>query len=269
MLTGWQQGMPSLMTGMSDPRPSIASPPSLMNYQPGQWSQLAFHMAGSPNQGPYASVPVPAGTGLASSSGGGGGGIGGTALGILGAVAKNPSLMKTAYDGISGLFGGSPAASVLAGGAPALAPVGVDTASLAVSPSVQAAIDAAAPAAAPAAAAPAAGAGAGLGAAAGAATALGLFAIPAILASTVKQHDRDASQYASMLSSLNAGPSDPGYNSSVMEIVGDIANGQTQEYPSEILQKAQQLGLYNTASSLSAYQGPIGHGPTQVSGKRQ
>jgi hypothetical protein len=108
----WQQGMPSLMGNVM--RPPAAQVPSLMNYQPGDWSKVAYQMAGSPNQGPYPSVPtppMPAGVtnGTASS---GGSAIGGTALGLLSVLAKNPSLIKSAYNGVSGLLGGTAPADV-------------------------------------------------------------------------------------------------------------------------------------------------------------
>lgn len=122
----WQQGpyMGGLTNGIGTPlQPSAV--PSLMNYQPGQWSQLAYQMAGRPQQGPYPSVPVPAGTNISNTNGGGGGGIGGTALGILGALAKNPSLLKSGVNAVSGLFNPSPG---VAGASSAAADTGGATA---------------------------------------------------------------------------------------------------------------------------------------------
>lgn len=107
----------------------------------GPWSQLAYQMAGSPKQGgPYAQVaapPTPVNTNAPGSSGGSA--VGSIATGLLGSVLKNPSLLKGAYNGISGLLGGGAAngsvASILAGGSPTLSAVGTG----AVAPAVDAA----------------------------------------------------------------------------------------------------------------------------------
>lgn len=202
--------MGNVYQGSQSALPQMSAPPSLMNYQPGQWSQMAYRMAGSPNQGPFPSVPtppMPAGitNGTASA---GGSSIGGTALGLLGALAKNPALLKSAGNGISSLWssltGGAAngsLASIMAGGSPTLAPVGVGAVD--TLPSVSAAVDAGAapavspltselpatatgtyatPAAAPSAAPTAAGGLMGAGAASSAGSALGAGA-PGVFAS--------------------------------------------------------------------------------------
>lgn len=62
--------------------------------QGGYWSQLAYQMAGRPQQGPYASVatpPAPPGSTSSSSSGGSSAaGYGAAALGLLGALSQSP-----------------------------------------------------------------------------------------------------------------------------------------------------------------------------------
>lgn len=134
----------------------------------GPWSQMAYQMAGSPKQGgPYAQVaapPTPVNTNATGSSGGStAGSIG---LGLLGTVLKNPQLLKSAYNGISGLLGGSAIpASVAAEGNAAAAAANAATgayaangaADVSVLPSVSSALDAA-----PAAGAADAAAGGGL-----------------------------------------------------------------------------------------------------------
>lgn len=132
-----------------------ATPPAPVGMM-GPWSQLAYHMAGSPKQGGgYASVPVPAAP--AGSSGSSGGPSTGSSIltGLLGALAQNPSIVKNLGSSIGSLFGAAPAAgslpSIMAGGSPALASVGAPAVS--ELPSVTAAVDAAAPSSA----APAAG----------------------------------------------------------------------------------------------------------------
>lgn len=133
-----QVGIQGGLLGYAPQTAAVQQPGSLMNYQPGYWSQQAYKMAGSPVQGPYAPVPVPAATGVSGSSGAGGSALGGTALGILGALAKNPSILKSGYNAISGLLGGAgdgSAASILAGGSPTLSAVGTG----AVAPAVDSA----------------------------------------------------------------------------------------------------------------------------------
>jgi hypothetical protein len=120
----WQQGMPSGLMGnvLQQPQQSGlmgGNLPSLQNVQPGDWSSVAYNMAGRPIQGPSPAVtppPMPPGV-LNGTQSSGGGGIGGTALGLLGALAKNPSLLKSGYNAISGLFG--PTAAETAGIGPA------------------------------------------------------------------------------------------------------------------------------------------------------
>lgn len=95
----------------------ISIQPALTNgYQPGgvltpgYYSNLAFQMAGSPQYGPYPAVappPDPAG-GYGIPSGTSGSGTAGGLLGSVGgALLKNPSLVKSAYNGASGLLGTS------------------------------------------------------------------------------------------------------------------------------------------------------------------
>lgn len=106
--TGWFPNTPQIpqqgLMGNVLPQPA----PSLMNTQPGDWSQVAYQMAGSPKQGGlYPSVAPPTafpGT-LGGSTTSGGSALGGTALGLLGALAKNPALLKSGVSGISGLLG--------------------------------------------------------------------------------------------------------------------------------------------------------------------
>jgi hypothetical protein len=226
------------------------------------------------------------GPGRSGSAGGGAGAAGGAGSLMKSIIGTGKSL----YSGYESLFGASTAASagsavaglgadLAASTATAEAGVAADVAasnSAWLASSAAAGSEAAGGAAAGGAAAAGGEAAAGegvsagaLGAGAGALSAAGIFAIPAILASTVKQHGRDAAQYASMLSDLNQGPSSPGYNATIMEIAADIASGRTQEYPAEVLQKAQQLGLYQTASSLSAYKGPVGQGGPATSRNKQ
>lgn len=104
---------------------------------PGYYSNLAFQMAGRPQNGPYSAVappPDPAGGyGIPSGTNGTAGGAAG---GLLGALAQNPNLAKGAYNAVSGLLGsavGTPAweAAINAGtaaGVPAVAPIAAPTA---------------------------------------------------------------------------------------------------------------------------------------------
>lgn len=132
-----QQKMPQ--APMQQMQPMQQMPQSLPSQTMGPWSQLAYQMAGSPHQGgllpsvaPPSAIP---GSLPGSASGGSSGGIGTSILtGLLGAVAKNPSLVSSAYHGITGLLGGS-APSVLAGGSPALSSIGTG----AVAPAVDSA----------------------------------------------------------------------------------------------------------------------------------
>lgn len=106
-------------------------PPSSNPYPMGSWSRLAYQMAGSPQQGPYSSVPVPPSTG---------GGVGSAAAGgiggLLGSVAQNPTLTKNLIQGASGLLSpavGSPAweAAITSGtsaGIPAASAIAAPTA---------------------------------------------------------------------------------------------------------------------------------------------
>ena len=87
------------------------------------WTQVALQLAGNPHAGPYAAsdgalpggFSAPSGaSGVPGASGGSSGGS--QAIGLLGALAKNPSLLKDGVSGIESLFGGSSAVpSVLTG----------------------------------------------------------------------------------------------------------------------------------------------------------
>lgn len=179
--SGWFPNTPQvpqqgLMGGQPSQAPTV---PSLMNATPGDWSQVAYQMAGSPKQGGmYPTVPVPAtipGTGGgATTTSGSGSAIGGTVLGLLGSLAKNPSMLNSALGGLLGptaaqtaaigpaadtaatgavndLIGQTAVAPItgdglgaagglMAGGDAALAPVGVDAVS--ELPSVESAVNA-------------------------------------------------------------------------------------------------------------------------------
>lgn len=102
---GFLTGLNPRLTGV--PQPSAQPPAALQPFPPGYWSQLAYQMAGNPNQGPYGAVAVPPAP-PGSSGVGGGGGAGSAALGILGALGKNGN---TASSVISKLFGGGNIAS--------------------------------------------------------------------------------------------------------------------------------------------------------------
>lgn len=103
---------------------------------PGYYSNLAFQMAGSPQNGPYSAVAPPpdpvGGYGIPSASGAAGGAAGSA----LGTLATNPSLLKGAYNTIGGLLSpavGSPAweAAVTSGtsaGIPAASAIAAPTA---------------------------------------------------------------------------------------------------------------------------------------------
>ena len=189
--------IPSLLNSSLNPQtPGVGGNPLLS--QMGPWSKLAYQMAGSPLQGPYPNVPVPASSGGAGSTtlttAGGAGGL-------LGSLMQNPSLAKTAVNTISGLLSpgvgtpaweaaitsgtsaGIPAASAIAAptaadvGASIGAPVGGDlyagaqgaASSGAILPGIGTDIAAAPPAAAGAAGAADAGAGSAASSAAGSA----------------------------------------------------------------------------------------------------
>jgi hypothetical protein len=140
-----QQVMSGLLGGFSPyPQASVNAAPQTASLTGGMgpWSQLAYQMAGSPKQGgAYAQVtppPTPVNTNAAGA--GGGSTAGSIATGLLGAVLKNPQLLKGAYNGIAGLLGGGGSAagsvgSILAGGSPTLSAVGTG----AVAPAVNAA----------------------------------------------------------------------------------------------------------------------------------
>lgn len=135
-------------TGYYSPPPGVlggSSGPFSPNYAMGPLSQLAYQMAGSPQSGPFAdrgSPPAVAGMNAGATGPGTGGGAGGSALGILGSLAKNPSVVKSALGllgGGLGAYGSGAAADAAVTGA--LGGVGAQTAGEAAA--VQAANDAA------------------------------------------------------------------------------------------------------------------------------
>lgn len=85
-----------------------SAPPGVPNY-----SAMALQMAGNPQAGPLAPVPIPSGAGIPGASTGGGGGSSALA-GLLTAAAQNPGLVKNAVSGISGLLGGGTTAGAAA-----------------------------------------------------------------------------------------------------------------------------------------------------------
>lgn len=95
-----QQAMPAMMQSYQ---------PQSFGVSPGtNWSQAAYQMAGSPNQNPFkGSVLPPASTAATSPSGGGATALGGTALGILGALGKAAGTNTPLGNAISGLMGSS------------------------------------------------------------------------------------------------------------------------------------------------------------------
>jgi|SRR5579885_547871 len=193
MYAGGPGGDPYMgLLGMSDPRTSVSS--GLLSMGP--WSQLAYQMAGSPQQGPYSAVPVPAAIpGSLPSAAAGSSGGSGVLGGLLGTVARNPKLVSQASNLVSGLLGSSPDALASAADAAvgtAVAPTIASDASgiaaandawLAAQPAANGALYGGATGAADAAgsgAAADAGASAGGGAAAGSALgAAAAFALPA------------------------------------------------------------------------------------------
>ena len=78
--------------------------------QPTDWTQVALGLAGNPHAGPYANAqglaPLTGGAGLLAGSSGGGSSGGSVVTGLLGALAKNPSLIKNAANAVGGLLGG-------------------------------------------------------------------------------------------------------------------------------------------------------------------
>lgn len=195
--------------------PQVAAQQAQMSQSPQDYSQLAMQLAGNPHAGPYSTAGNLVQPGSATNPSAGsttGGSTGSSVAGsLLGALAKNPQLIKSGVDAVSSLFGGSPAFSAVGqAGANALgAELGSDAAAAAAAEATPAlaslfatgaptaaelatTADALAPfAVAPAAAAPAATAAATpaatgmLGAGAGAAAALGIAALPALLAAFV------------------------------------------------------------------------------------
>lgn len=110
---------PGSMQGLMGPVQTQVMPQQFaqnaQSIQGGPWSQLAYQMAGRPNQNPFAGMTLPPATAATSPSGGGATALAGTALGILGALANNPSSSKSLGSTISSLLGGS---STSAGSSP-------------------------------------------------------------------------------------------------------------------------------------------------------
>lgn len=80
------------------------------------WTQVALQLAGNPHAGPYGASDGALPGAFAAPSGAstvpgasGGSSTGSQAIGLLGALAKNPSLLKDGASGIESLLGGSPA----------------------------------------------------------------------------------------------------------------------------------------------------------------
>lgn len=88
--------------------PQQSYQPQSFGASPGtNWSQVAYQMAGSPNQNPFkGSVLPPPSSSATSPSGGGATALGGTALGILGALGKAAGTNTNLGNAISGLMGG-------------------------------------------------------------------------------------------------------------------------------------------------------------------
>ena len=95
-LMGNAVAQPSPMMGL------MAQPSQAM----GPWSQVAYQMAGRPNQNPFQGALPPA-TAATMPSGGGATSLGGSALGVLGALAKGAgSSSGSMGNTLSSLFGG-------------------------------------------------------------------------------------------------------------------------------------------------------------------
>lgn len=119
---GLNWGGEGLMGNAFQPTAGLMQMPQFQQPQmtQGPWSQLAYQMAGRPNQGPYANVAVPASPPDASGTSGGSA-LGGTALGLLGSLANNPSALKnignlgsSALSKLGGLFGSAGPSTALA-----------------------------------------------------------------------------------------------------------------------------------------------------------
>lgn len=98
------------------PQQAQAMPAMMQSYQPQNfgvspgtnWSQAAYQLAGSPNQNPFQNTTLsPASTPASSPAGGGATALGGTALGILGALGKAAGTNTPLGNAITGLMGGS------------------------------------------------------------------------------------------------------------------------------------------------------------------
>lgn len=95
-----------------------SSPMTGLMGQPQNWSQVAYQMAGTPNQNPFIGLTLPpASTAATTPAGGGATALGGTLLGLLGSLVKGPggSGASSLGNALSGLLGGSftPDASII------------------------------------------------------------------------------------------------------------------------------------------------------------
>ena len=192
--------------------------------QPHDYTQDALALAGNPHAGPYANAPgFPAGSGSPISTGSSGSSAGSVAGGLLTALAKNPALVKDGVGAVSDLLGGGlgaygSGAAADAATTAALGTVGSQTAGEAAA--IQAANDAAlgGGSAAGAGGGAAGGGASGLGTAAGAAGALGLAALPLVLAATVPYNSglgisdiNSMEQQVANATKANGGPINAGY----------------------------------------------------------
>lgn len=78
--------------------------PTMQQNAPQNWSQVAYQMAGSPNQNPFSGMTLSP-TAATSPAGGGATALGGSALGILGALGKAAGTNSNLGNAISGLLG--------------------------------------------------------------------------------------------------------------------------------------------------------------------
>lgn len=93
--------------------------------QPGttDYTAQALQLAGYPKAGPLAPAPIPSGPGIPGAGPGNSSGssAGSTALGVLGALARNPSLVKNIGSSAANLFGAGAGPATSAGAANAAA----------------------------------------------------------------------------------------------------------------------------------------------------
>lgn len=236
--------------------PAVAAQQAQMSQPPQDYSQLAMQLAGNPHAGPYSTAGnlvqpgAPANPAAGSTSGGSTASQ--IAGGLLGALAKNPSLIKDGASAVKGLLGDSSpsslmspaAADALGSYAAGLAPETASLISSAVAPTIaadsaalsgvgdsalaaQMASEGIGTGATTAGTAAGAGSGvstAGLGATAGAATALGLAALPLALAAVVPYNSGfSGSEVQGMLNDISAATK---ANGGLLNAGSGISNGQ-------------------------------------------